>query len=271
MMMVCLLATGGTIADTLPRVASINVCADQLLIELADPEQILSLTNLSQDPAASFHVERAKQYPINKGIVEEILPQQPDIVLAGPFTSRYTLQLLQNIGIRVETVSIANSMEAVIANLENVAGWIGQKERGQEITDVLRQGLAALPEPEHPLPRAAIYDPRGYTVGRASLRGEMLELAGWQNVASEKGIESYGTLELETILKLAPDVLIQSPYSADTWSRAQALNSHPALRTRGLKAPLIVIPSAQTICGGPWSLGVVHQLQDARLKIIGEP
>lgn len=251
----------------LPKVTSINLCTDQLMLELADPEQILSLTNLSQDPAASVHVKKAKQYPINTGIVEEILPQQPDFVLAGPFTSRYTLQLLQAVGIRVETVSIANSMEDVITNIENVAGWLGQEERGQQMTDAIRQGLATLPKPPHPWPRAAIYDPRGYTAGRASLRGEMLELTGWQNVASEKGIESYGTLSLETILKLEPDVLVKSPFSADTWSRAQAQNSHPALRKRGLKAPVITIHSSQTICGGPWSMAVIHQLQDARLKL----
>ena len=44
---------GGTIAPTLaaalPRIASMNVCTDQLLIPLADPEQILGLSRYSRD------------------------------------------------------------------------------------------------------------------------------------------------------------------------------------------------------------------------------
>ena len=251
-------------SNSLPRVASINLCADQMLLALAEPGQILSLTNLSHQPEASFYIERALSYPVNTGTVEEILTLHPDIVLAGQFTNSYTLQLLKALGIRVETIKIANSMQSVLANLDNVSAWVQQEARGKQITDTMKQGLAALPKPQHPRPRAAIYDPRGYTVGRDSLRGEMLELAGWHNVASEKGIESYGTLALETVLKLDPDILVESPYSAGTWSRAQAQNSHPALLKRGLRATVITIPSAQTICGGPWSLGVVERLLEAR-------
>ena len=35
-----------------PRIASINVCTDQLLLTLADPEQILGLSPYSRDPRA---------------------------------------------------------------------------------------------------------------------------------------------------------------------------------------------------------------------------
>lgn len=248
----------------LPRVASINLCADQLLLEFADPAQILSLTNLSHNPSASIHVDKAIHYPVNTGIVEEILPLQPDLVLAGTFTSSYTLKLLRATGLRVEIIPIANSMSELMAALEQAAGWIQQEAKAKPVIAAMRKRLASLPAPLEPLPRAAIYDPRGYTVGRSSLRGEMLELAGWHNVAADKGIQSYGTLSLETVLKLDPDVLVESPYSAGTWSRAQALNSHPALRLRGLKADVITIPSSHTICGGAWSMDVIGKLLAAR-------
>lgn len=257
--------TGNT--TDLPRVASINLCADQLLLEIADPAQILSVTNLSHDPAASIHIDKANNYPANNGIVEEILPLQPDIVLAGTFTSRYTLKLLRATGIRIEIVPISNSMNELISTIEQVSIWLQQEARANVIIETMKQQLASLPQPTKPLPRAAVYDPRGYTVGRSTLRGEMLALAGWRNVAVDKGITSYGTLPLETILKLDPDVIVKSPYSEGTWSRAQALNSHPALRLGGLKAGVINIPSSQTICGGPWSTDVIHQLLDARLAL----
>ena len=36
-----------------PRVASLNLCADTLLMQYADPEQIASITWLSTDPGLS--------------------------------------------------------------------------------------------------------------------------------------------------------------------------------------------------------------------------
>ena len=41
-------------------VASINLCADQLVMLLAEDEQILSLSNLSQQEAGSYYFERAR-------------------------------------------------------------------------------------------------------------------------------------------------------------------------------------------------------------------
>lgn len=258
-----------TNARNLPRVASINVCADQLILALAKPEQILSLTNLSLDPAASVHYDSAQDYPSNKGLVEELLPLKPDLVIAGQYTNSNTLSLLKTTNLRFEILPIPDSLDAVFENITTVARWLGRKAAGEEILASLKARLAALPEAGESPPRAAIYDPNGYTVGRNSMRGQMLELAGWRNVATERGIESYGSLPLETLLKLAPDALISSPYSAGTWSRAQALNSHPALTARGLDSKVINVPSAMTICSGPWTMDVIEELVAARKSLHG--
>ena len=251
--------------DKLPRLVSINLCADQLLMSFADDEQILSLSNLSHDAAGSYHVEKALQFPINKGEVEQVLPLQPDLVIAGQYTDRYTVNLLKSVGLRVEQLPIANSMEELFKNFEMVAQWTGHPSRGQATIEQFKSRLAALSQSEEPRPRVAIYDPNGYTVGAASLRGEALELAGWHNVATDLGIDGYGSMALETLINLDPDALVESPYSAETWSRAQAHNAHPAIKQRGLKARVISIPSAQTICGGPWTIDVIERLERERV------
>lgn len=257
--------------DKLPRIVSINLCADQLLMSFADDAQILSLSNLSHEAAGSYLVEKARRFPINKGEVEEVLPLQPDLVIAGQFTSRYTLSLLKSVGLRVEQLPIANSMEELFQNLEKVADWTGHPARGQVIIAQLKSRLAALSTPVEPRPRAAVYDPNGYTVGATSLRGQALSLSGWHNVATDLGIDNYGSMALETLVSLSPDALIESPYSADSWSRAQAQNAHPAIKQRGLKARVITLPSAQTICGGPWTIDLVETLERERLAMSIKP
>jgi len=257
-----------TIAETvLPRIASINLCADQLLMSFADDSQILSLSNLSHERAASYYVERAREFPSNTGLVEEVLPLQPDLVLAGQFSSPYTLKLLRSVGLRVEQLPIANSIDDLYENFRKVAEWSGHPERGLQIIKQFKARILALSPPPEPRPRAAVYDPNGYTVGDNSLRGQALKLSGWHNVATDLGITSYGSMALETVISLDPDAFVASPYSAETWSRAQAFNSHPALKQRGLKAIDIIVPSAQTLCGGPWTIDFIETLEAQRLNL----
>jgi len=261
-----LLSANLALASDKPRVASINSCTDQMVLTLADPEQIISLSYLSHDKAASVHREKALMHPTNRGTAEEVIALEPDLVLASVYTSQYTIQLLQKAGVRVETLTIPSSIEEVMANLSSVGDWLEQSKAAQAIVNDMKTRLAAIPSATDPRPRAAIYDPNGYTVGTKTLRGQALELSGWHNVATERGVQYYGTLALESLLKLKPDILVASPYSANTWSRGQALNSHPALAQSGIQADVIHIPSAKTICAGPWSVGVIEDLANARLN-----
>ena len=41
-------------AEPLPKVASINLCADQHVLALADPEQVLTVSWLAADPEESL-------------------------------------------------------------------------------------------------------------------------------------------------------------------------------------------------------------------------
>ena len=48
-------------AAALPSVASINLCADQLVLTVAAPEQVLTVSWLSADPEESLLAEQAKR------------------------------------------------------------------------------------------------------------------------------------------------------------------------------------------------------------------
>ena len=54
-------------ATALPRIASMNVCTDQLLIPLADPEQILGLSRYSRDRFESWAADDAHRFRILSG------------------------------------------------------------------------------------------------------------------------------------------------------------------------------------------------------------
>lgn len=248
----------------LPSVVSINLCADQLVLALADEQQITALSLLSHEPAGSYYYSRALNFAVNSGKAGEVILHQPDLVIAGQYSDFYTVRALRSAGLRVELLPIANSLESMFSNLEQVADWLGQSARGEALVLSLRQRLIELPEPTGHKVTAAVYDPNGYTVGDQSLRGDVLQRAGWHNVALDAGIRNYGVLALETLMRLQPDVLIESPYSPGTFSRAQQLNQHPALTQSGLAPGIISVPSAQTICGGPWTVDLIERLSSER-------
>ena len=248
-------------------VASINLCADQLVLLLADNDQIRSLSNLSHQEAGSYYFEAAREYPVNEGHAEQILGLQPDIVIVGQYSSQHTVAMLQEVGLKTHTLPIADSIDAVFQNILDVASWLGHPQRGEALVKEYRNKLARIQPPDNEQPIAAVFDPNGYTSGPLSLRGQMIETAGFRNAASIAGIESYGKLSLEAIISLNPDALIESPYSPGTWSRAQAVSEHPALLEAGINPRVIHVPSRMTVCGGPWTIDVIEQLQSERQKL----
>lgn len=249
------------------KVASINLCADQLVLLLADEEQIISLSNLSHRKAGSYFYKKAQVYPVNEGHAEQILGYSPDLVIVGQFSRPHTVNILKAVGLSIQTLPIANSVQDVFNNIQSVADWIGKRERGVDLVAKLQARLDKLTPDASNQPLAAAFDPNGYTSGKQSLRGQVIELAGFRNAASVAGIESYGKLSLEAMIKHNPEALIESPYSPGTWSRAQATSQHPALKAAGINPQIIDIPSRMMVCGGPWTLDVIEQLQAERLNI----
>ena len=111
------------------RIVSINLCLDQLVLMLADPEHIQSLTFLSLDPAYSFmHEEAANVRVINHGAAEEILPLEPDLVLAGQFSASFAVQVLQR------TAGAIQRQQATGAALGQ--GPLGNQLRRQFIVEI---------------------------------------------------------------------------------------------------------------------------------------
>src|SRR6202166_3005055 len=108
-----------------PRIASMNVCTDQLLITLADPEQILGLSRYSRDAWQSFAADDARRYPILSGGAEDVLVLRPDVVLAGLFDKRSTRELLKEKGLRLAEFSVPRNLDEVKAQIRQMGDLVG--------------------------------------------------------------------------------------------------------------------------------------------------
>ena len=251
-------------APTLPTVASINVCADQHVLALADPEQILTVSWLAADPEESLFAAEARQHTLNYGTAEELLQFDPDIVLAGTYTSPFARTMLRRLGYRVVELEPEASVADIERNVRLVAELVGQTARGDKLIAALREDVRAIEanRPERGL-AAVIVRPGGFTVGADSLSHELLSLAGLRNVAAEQGLDRWGSLSMEALLRSAPELIVLTGYRSTQPSLANAVLEHPALRTLGALQRTVTVPSALWSCGLPRSLASAALLQRA--------
>ena len=260
-------ALSATATDALPSVASINLCADQLVLTLAEPSQILTVSWLSADPEESLLADSAARYPLNYGSAEELLRFDPDIVIAGSYTNAFTRALLARLGYPVVELEPEATIAEVEGNLRRVASAIGRVERGEQLVLAMRAESRRLEAGRPPrAPTAVVVRPGGFTVGDHSLAQDLMTLAGVRNVAAEQGLDRWGSLSMETLLRAAPDLIVLTGYRASQPSLANAALSHPALRRVRETRPTVTVRAPYWACGLPQSLESAAVLQQAAAR-----
>ncbi|NSX56660.1 ABC transporter substrate-binding protein [Parasulfitobacter algicola] len=260
-LMVAALVSGAAFADAPKRVVSINLCTDQLALLLAEPRQLISVSRLSHDPISSAMVDQAIAIPSNRGTAEDIYLLKPDLVLAGTFSSPATLSMLDRLGVPVEQFAPAYSVADIAARMDQMGIALGRQVETQDQIDAFETQLESLRSQMQINPRAALYYANGYTLGEKTLAGEILAHAGFQNVAKEAGLTSGGTLPLEQLIMLQPDLVVTGTRYPAT-SRSEEILDHPALDAIR-RANRKNLTDRDWICGTPFVLNAIQDMRDA--------
>jgi iron complex transport system substrate-binding protein len=231
------------------RVVSLNLCTDQWLVLLA-PEKDVGLSPLARDPSLSFVAATAARLPVVRASAEAVLDLHPDLVLGARFGAQTTLGLLERAGLRVERLDMPTDFPGIRSALRATATLLGVPARAAALIAAMD---AALPQPQaaegRPI-RALVWEPRGWTAGPGTMMDAVVRAAGMVDAGSG------GPVDLEALLRHPPDVLVL-PEAAAGASLATEMPRHPAVR--GI--PVRSIPTALTICPGPYTADAVARLQ----------
>jgi iron complex transport system substrate-binding protein len=246
----------------LPRIVSLNLCADQLLLALADRQQIVALTRLSTDPGISAAADVARGLRQTGGTAEEVLALKPDLVLAGPYERRGTGRILAAHGVRGEHMALPATFAGTQEEIRRIAVMVGHPARGE----ALAARLDALPLQLGRMPLAMPYERRGYAAGAASLLGEALARAGFRH-ADGQAAGTGRFVPLELLVAARPDALVLGAGAASTVDQGSALLAHPALVRLFPPERRIVLPDALTACPGPGLAEAVERLAEARRRL----
>jgi len=249
------------------RIVSINICGDLLALSLAPRAHLASVTFLAADPIMSPIADRAAGVPQNYGGAEEVLALNPDLVLAGRYTARATVNLLKRLGYKVVEFDIAESLDDARAQIRTAAAAMGVPQAGEEMIATLDARIeTALAGQGEERPLAVVYGPNGFTLGPRSLSGSLIEIAGFENLAGRVGIVRVGQLPLEQLLLAKPDVLLVETENLHAPAMATQILAHPALRDLRDRITVVEIPRPLWSCPGPWMADALDHLAAARKR-----
>ncbi len=252
-----------------PRIASINVCTDQLLLALADPQQILGLSPYSRDAVRSWSASEAAKFPKLSGEAEDVLILKPDVVVAGRFTKRATRELLKQKGLRVVEFDAARSFDDVRSQIRRMGEIVGHPDRAAAEVARLDAAVARMRAQVKGQPyKVLAVSRRGWVSGSDSLTSAMLAEVGLSNAASAFGLRLGGFAPLEAIIQLKPDLLLLSDSGDVAEDQGKAFLLHPALEKLYPPEKRIVVSERLTVCGGPMLVEALDRLaaELARLR-----
>ncbi len=233
-----------------------NLCTDRLVLALADPDQIRSLSFVAVDPNSMVKVA-AKDIPLNHGRLEEMLAVDADYIFASEFDDPRTIERLRLFGKDVRQFPAARTINDAKVNIQAMAELMDQTELAEHLIQQLSK-LVGFAKPREKN-RTIILGANNYISGKNSLASHLVETLGFKNIAAEAKISDYGQISMEQAIDLRPDVIIVNKYSED-YSRAQAVLQHPVLKHLNQQVDIYYVPTKEWICGDTALLQAANRL-----------
>lgn len=233
------------------RVASLNLCTDELVLMLAAPSQIASVTHLAQSRAETPLWRAARRYRRNDGSLLSVAPLRPDLVLTMGGGARDRVRIAERLGIRTLDLPFPQSLADIERSIAQVAAALGRRKAG---ATVLRQ-IAHLKRGKPRRPVDTIWlGGGGRSVGASGLAAEWMALAGYR----QRPLPG-DRVSLEQLLAAPPQILLRSDYRAGQYSGQQRWLAHPLAREA--RARTILTDGRRWTCMGPLMIDEVTRLR----------
>jgi len=235
------------------RIMSLMLCNELLLLMMVPKERIASISYLAHDAVEALLPGADRDVAVNHGTAEEILLQQPDLILAGTYSSPMARKLAKAVGARVVEIGSANSFADIRRIVRQVGQAVGEPGRAHALLAQMDGKLAWLAshQPARRL-RVVVWNGSQSVPGKGTLTNAIIEASGADNIAARLPDTRYGSFDLEELLAAWPDAILQG----DTrWSGPSLQDAHamPPLIERYWHGRRIAYPDAAYACGLPQS------------------
>lgn len=209
------------LSKKLRRILSINLGTDELLLALADMEQLVALSHYVDDAGLSTMADAAKgvKVKLRDKSPELIFAQNPDLVVTNNGVSKEILDSLRDLGLTVFVSKTPKRIDEVFTRIERLGQVIGQTERAAALNNKLRltmdkvkSRVGNIPEQEQKVVIALSF---GGVVGiQGGLFDDMCRQAGLRNGGAILGLTENNAVSMEQVVALDPDVILLPTWSA---------------------------------------------------------
>lgn len=243
------------------RIVSLDYCADQFVLALADRDQIVALSRGSQRDD-SYYRARAGGIRQTRGTLEEVLALRPDLIVrnwGGPWDAE---QVYARFDVPVLQVGDSANFDAAREDLLDAARVIEHPERGGELAHNLDLRLARLRAAASAIRPPVLYLSAGGAVaGSNSMMNAVIEAAGGRN--AHQG-ENWTVLPLERMVELPPALIALGFFdharsNVNPWLPGR----HPALRRALARSQTVTLPLAAISCEAWYAIDAAEQIAAA--------
>jgi iron complex transport system substrate-binding protein len=246
------LAFAGTAEAAPERVASLNLCTDELLLMLARPEQIVSVTHLAQTEAETPLWRRASRYRRNDGSLVSVAGLRPDLILTMGGGARDRARIAARLGIPTLDLPFPRTLADIEASVSRVAAALGRPRAAAPILARMRALRAGAPARRID---TVWLGGGGRSVAPDGLAAEWMGLAGFR----QRRLQG-DRISLEQLLVRPPALLLRSHYRSGQYSSEQRWLGHP-LAARARNSRSIATDGRPWTCMGPMMIPEIERLR----------
>jgi iron complex transport system substrate-binding protein len=236
-------------AAALPRVMSLNLCADPYLMAFADKAQIVALTPLSRDARLSANAAAAENFPVSDGQIEAIIELKPDLVIVSSWSDPMRNALIKRLGFELLTLDAAQNYTAARDEIITLGKAIGREAQARAYLQNLDTALAALQKLTH-APKVLPLQRRNLTVGRGHILDDILSRAGAVNLGRDTSDSPMRRVSLENALAVQADYILVNETDEMPDSRGMEFITHPALARAYPATRRLHIGNNLLVCAG---------------------
>jgi len=213
------------------RIASLNLCTDELLLSLADPDQIVSLTWLAREKSLSAFFEPARAYHQNNGRASDVIPLNPDLVFLSEFFPANALGILETVGIKSVVVPEPRTTKQLLENIRVMSSAIDQVKKGEKLISLFSSRLKSIAEDtSRQKTSALLLSPGIASFGSSAVKIEILKMLNIRVLNQEKPSLANRYLSIEELIRSSPDFVIIDKYSGDYPSVSEEMLRHPLIQ-----------------------------------------
>ena len=232
-------AARGAAAAEVKRIVSLAPSVTEILFALGAGDRVVGVCGQCDYPPDAAARPKVGGYLTPS--VESVLGARPDLVIAVPSPgNREAVRAIERAGVRVLVVQ-DRQLADLWSSIETIAGSLDIAPAGARLTTELRAALDAVRARVAGRPRARVLLVVGHSplivAGGGTLQGELLDVAGADNVAGDVG-SAWPQVSPELVIARAPDVILDAAMGTEAGARElfEGLTTVPAVENGRIEA-----------------------------------